>query len=263
MKRLALMLATVLVALSSCKTTKKIVYFQDIERWEEAVPTQAVQILTFQPGEKLSIITSSARSPELAQQFNLPVVAQQAGSATRTSSNNQIALYTVDEKGDIDFPVIGKVHVQGLTRFQVAQKIQSTLRAGQLNDAVVTVESYDKYVTILGEVAKPGRVNITNDHLTILEALGLVGDLTIQARRDRILVLRQEGSMSKTYYVDIRSKDLLTSPVYNLQQNDVVVVEPNKVRAGQSTYNANNVRSIATWLSISSVLISVAILVFK
>lgn len=258
-----LMLAIALVSLSSCKTTKKIVYFQDIEKWGETVPTQALQTLTFQPGDKISIIISSARSPELAQQFNLSIVATQVGAKSRTNTSNQLALYTVDEKGDIDFPVIGKIHVQGTTRFQVASKIQSLLRAGQLNDAVVTVECYDRYVTVLGEVGRPGRINMANDHLTILEALGEVGDLTIQARRDRILVLRQEGSVSKTYYVDIRTKDLLNSPVYNLRQNDVVIVEPNKVRSGQSTYNASNVRSIATWLSISSVLISVAILVFK
>lgn len=258
-----LMLAIALVSLSSCKTTKKIVYFQDIEKWGETVPTQALQTLTFQPGDKISIIISSARSPELAQQFNLSIVATQVGAKSRTNTSNQLALYTVDEKGDIDFPVIGKIHVQGTTRFQVAAKIQSLLRAGQLNDAVVTVECYDRYVTVLGEVGRPGRINMANDHLTILEALGEVGDLTIQARRDRILVLRQEGSVSKTYYVDIRTKDLLNSPVYNLRQNDVVIVEPNKVRSGQSTYNASNVRSIATWLSISSVLISVAILVFK
>lgn len=174
-----------------------------------------------------------------------------------------MSLYTVDANGDIDFPVIGKVHVQGLSRFQVATKIQNTLRAGQLNDAVVTVECYDRYVTILGEVKQPGRISIKGDHLTILEALGEAGDLTIQGRRDRILILRQEGSVSKTYYADIRSKDLLNSPVYNLQQNDVVVVEPNKVRSDQSTYNASYLRSVGTWMSISSFLMSIAILVFK
>lgn len=262
MKRLLLMLATALVVFTSCKTTKKVVYFQDIEKWGETVPTQTVKSLTFQPGDKLSVVTSSARSPELAYQFNLPIVTSQAGATTR-SSYNQVSLFTVDAHGDIDFPVIGKVHVQGLSRFQVATKIQNMLRAGQLNDAVVTVECYDQYVTILGEVKNPGRISIKSDHLTILEALGEAGDLTIQGRRDRILILRQEGSVSKTYYVDIRSKDLLNSPVYNLQQNDVVVVEPNKVRSDQSTYNASNVRSIGTWLSISSLLMTLAVLIFK
>ena len=90
-----------------------------------------------------------------------------------------------------------------------------------------------------------------------------MGDLTIQARRDRILVMRQEGDETKSYYVDIRSKDIMNSPAYNLRQNDIIVVEPNPMRIGQSTYNENSVRQISTWLSVSSVLISIAILIFK
>jgi polysaccharide export outer membrane protein len=123
------------------------------------------------------------------------------------------------------------------------------------------VNTYDQYLTVLGEVKTPGRVAINKDNITILEAIGQVGDLTIQGRRDQILVIRQEGNESKTYYVDLRSKDLLSSPVYNLKQNDVVYVQPNKVKQGQSTNNDNSVRSISTWLSISSLLTSIAILI--
>ncbi len=125
------------------------------------------------------------------------------------------------------------------------------------------MSAYDQFITVLGEVKNPGRVSVNRDNITLLEAIGQCGDLTIQARRDRILVLRQENGLTKTYYVDIRSKDLLNSPVYNLHQNDVVVVEPNKVRQGQSTNNDNSVRSISTWLSVSSVLISLGILIFR
>lgn len=261
MKKLLLILATVLVAFSSCKTQEKILYFQDLQQ-NETIRTQALQTLTFQPGDKLSVIVSSARSPELAQQFNLPIVSTQAGSA-KSSSSNQLALYTIDDKGDIDFPVLGKLHLQGLTRSQVADKIQNMLRSGLANDAVVTITAYDQYVTVMGEVSNPGRISITNEHLTILEALGQVGDLTIQGRRDRILVIRQEGGSSKSYYVDLRSKDIFNSPVYNLRQNDVIYVEPNKMRTAQSTNNGNSVRSISTWLSISSFLLSLGILIFK
>jgi len=261
MKKLMLIFATVLVAFSSCKTAEKVLYFQDVNN-AESIPAEAVQALTFIPGDKLSVIVSSARSPELAQQFNLPIVSTQAGMASKASSN-QVALYIVDDKGDIDVPVIGKVHVLGLTRSQATDRIQALLRAGQLNDAVVTITAYDQFVTVIGEVKSPGRINITNEHLTLLEALGQVGDLTIQARRDRILVLRQEGDACKSYYVDLRTKDLLNSPVYNLRQNDVVIVEPNRMRIGQSTYNDNTVRSISTWLSICSLLFSIGVLVFK
>ena len=213
-------------------------------------------------GDKVSIIVSSSATPEIAQQFNLPIVTVQAGSAARTYSN-QIALYTLDEQGCVDIPTLGRVKIGGLTRSDAAVKIQDMLRQGQLRDGIVTVSAYDQFITVLGEVKNPGRVSVNRDNITLLEAIGQCGDLTIQARRDRILVLRQENGLTKTYYVDIRSKDLLNSPVYNLHQNDVVVVEPNKVRQGQSTNNDNSVRSISTWLSVSSVLISLGILIFR
>ncbi len=191
------------------------------------------------------------------------MVTLQAGSTNRSYSN-QISVYVVDERGNIDIPTLGRVKVEGLTRSEVSDKVQNLLREGRLlSDAVVTVSSHDQYVTVLGEVKTPGRLNITRDNITILEALGQAGDLNIQARRDRIKVFRQEGNESKTYFVDIRSKDLMNSPVYNLKQNDVVYVEPNKVRIGQYTNNDNSVRSISTWLSVSSVLISLGILIFR
>ena len=99
--------------------------------------------------------------------------------------------------------------------------------------------------------------------MTLLEALGAAGDLTIQARRDRVLVMRQSGNETQSYYVDLRSKDVFNSPVYNLRQNDYIYVEPNQVRISQSTYNENSFRQVSTWVSISSLLISLGILIFK
>ena len=254
-------LAVALLVLSSCKTREKVLYFQNLEN-SEVVPVQSIQPLTYVPGDKLSVIVTSSATPSLAQQFNLPIVTTQAGS-TSLSYSNQIALYTVDENGCIDIPTLGRVEIKGLTRSKAAQLIQDKLRADQLRDAVVTVNSFDQYITVLGDVNHPGKVTINKDNLTILEAIGQAGDLNMTARRDRIAVIRQEGGEAKTYYVDIRSKDILNSPVYNLRQNDVVYVEPNKVKMGQSTNNDNSVRSISTWLSVSSVLISLGILIFR
>lgn len=160
-------------------------------------------------------------------------------------------------------PTLGRINLKGLTRSEAAAKIQEQLRDGQLRDGVVTVTAYDQYVTIMGEVTKPGRVNINHDNMTILDAIGQAGDLTIQGCRENIKVIRQEGGETKVYYVDLRSKDVFSSPVYNLQQNDIVYVSPNKVKMGQSTNNDNSVRSISTWLSVSSVLISLGILIFR
>lgn len=260
-KTLLALLATVIFMLSSCATKEKVLYFQDITT-SDAIPVLAQSPLRYIPGDKVSVVVSSSATPEIAQRFNLPLVTIQAGSATKGQSN-QIAIYTIDEAGCIDIPVLGRTKIGGLTRSEAADAIQSALRAGHLLDAVVTVNSYDQYVTVLGEVKQPGRISINRDNMTLLEAIGQVGDLTIQARRDCIRVIRQEGEQTRTYFVDLRSKDLFTSPAYHLQQNDVVYVEPNKVRMGQSTNNDNSLRSISTWLSISSFLTTLSILIFN
>ena len=262
MNRFFLVLVAVLLTLSSCKTREKILYFQDIENGS-VIPTQTIQPLTFQPGDKLTVIVSSSATPQLAVQFNLPLVTIQAGTANIHSSSQQMAIYTIDENGCIDIPTLGRTKISGLTRSETAAKIQSILRDGKLRDAVVTVNSYDQYITILGEVRTPGKQTITKDRLTIIEALGAAGDLTIHGCRDNILVLRQEGSETKSYYVDLRSKDVMNSPVYNLRQNDVVYVQPNKVKMGQSTNNDNSLRTIGTWISIASFLMSLGVIVLK
>lgn len=254
MNRFFLVLVAVLLTLSSCKTREKILYFQDIENGS-VIPTQAIQPLTFQPGDNLTVIVSSSATPQLAVQFNLP-------TSTSTGSQ-QMVVYTIDENGCIDIPILGRTKISGLTRSETAAKIQSILRDGKLRDAVVTVNSYDQYITILGEVNKPGKQTITKDRLTIIEALGAAGDLTIHGCRDNILVLRQEGNETKSYYVDLRSKDVMNSPVYNLRQNDVVYVQPNKVKMGQSTNNDNSLRTIGTWISITSFLMSLGVIVLK
>ena len=261
MNKFLLVLVAVLLALSSCKTREKVLYFQDIENGA-VTPTQAIQPLTFQPGDQLTIVVTSSATPQLAVQFNLPIVTTQAGTNSQGGSQ-QIALYTIDENGCIDIPTLGRTKVSGLTRSEAAAKIQSILRDGKLRDAVVTVNSYDQYITILGEVKNPGKQTITKDRLTIIEAIGAAGDLTIHGCRDNILVLRQEGTETKSYYVDLRSKDVMNSPVYNLRQNDVIYVQPNKVKMGQSTNNDNSLRTIGTWISIASFLMSLGVIVLK
>lgn len=260
MKKNIFLLFVAILTIASCKTKEKIIYFQDITPDSVAttvIPTQQ-SVLKLVPGDKIGITVTSAATPELAVRYNLST-----GSSYSSTSNADNMRYTIDENGNVDVPGIGRVQVGGLTRAEAASRIQAKFRDGVLNDAVVTVAAYNQYITVLGEVARPGLQEITRDKMTILEAIGRAGDLTITGRRDCIRVLRQEGSVTKTYFVDLRSKDLFNSPVFNLQQNDVVYVEPNKVRMGQSTNNDNSVRNISTWLSVTSVLTSIAILIFR
>lgn len=258
MKKNLILLFIALLTMASCKTQEKIVYFQDTEA-NGTIETQKAIALKLIPGDKIGVNVTSATTPELAMRYNLT----QGNASTSATINANNYRYTLDENGNVDLPGIGRLKVSGLTRAEAASLIQAKYRDGIINDAVVTVSTYNQYVTILGEVKNPGQLEITRDNLNILEAIGRAGDLTITGRRNCVKVIRQEGNESKTYYVDLRSKDIFNSPVYNLQQNDVIYVEPNKMKSGQSTYNDNSIRSISTWLSISSFLTSLAILIFR
>lgn len=254
-----------LLILASCATTKDIAYFQDLEhgKGEEVLKTLGI---TVKPGDKLSIVINS-KDPLLADLFNLPIISHRVGYSQSSSLNQsqQISCYTVDKGGEIDFPVLGKVKVAGKNREDIAAFIKKELVSQNLvNDPVVTVEFANLYISVLGEVNKPGRYDIEQDQVTLLDAIGMAGDLTIFGKRTNIIVLRDENGKKVSYNVNLTSAyDLYASPAYYLQQKDVVYVEPNDTKARQSTVNGNNVRSTSFWISLASLLTSVAVLIFK
>ena len=220
--------------------------------------------ITIRPKDKLSILVNS-QDMRLTNLFNLPIVSQQVGLETSYGTNRGMSGYTVDSNGDIDFPVLGRIRIAGMTREQVAAHIKGELQSHDLvKDPVVTVEFMNLTVSVMGEVNKPGRYNIDKDNITILDALSQAGDLTIYGKREKVLVLRNEEGKQRVYGVNLCSGEhVYSSPVYYLQQGDVVYVEPNDTKARQSTVNGNNVRSTSFWISIASLLTSIAVLVFK
>lgn len=245
----------------SCNTYRKVNYLQDI------VPDKAERIainkgILIQPKDMISIVVSS-RNPELALIFNLPVISYQAGSEVVSGQGSQRLLgYVVDNDGYIDFPVLGLVKAAGLTRWELANEIKSMIIEGNyINDPVVTVEFMNFKISVMGEVTSPGTYNIEGDKITLLQALSLAKDLTIFGRRDNVSVIREQGDERIIYQVDLRSASIFESPAYYLQQNDIVYVEPNKVRAGQSTINENNIKSVSLWVSVGSFLTSLAVLI--
>ena len=251
-----------MLAVSSCSTPKQVTYFQDLPS-VDGQRIESVKEITVRPKDKISIIVN-CKSPELTALFNLPYVTQRLGENSRGSnatgySQGYISGYTVDDHGNIDFPVLGEISVTGMTRGEIASEIKRELRdQGQATDAVVTVDFMNLYYQVLGEVARPGRYAIDNDSMTILDAIGAAGDLTIYGRRDRVKVLRDENGKMRTYEVDLCSAaDLISSPVYRIRQNDIIYVDPNDVRARQSTVNGNNVRSTSFWISLTSLAASV------
>lgn len=246
----------------SCATPKDITYFQDLEGGNVLTPD--VQVIKIQPGDKISIITKS-KDPQLSELFNLSVTSYRVGSVTQSGYSQQISCFNVGNDGCVDFPVLGRIQVTGLTREQVAALIKQRLTDENLvKDPVVTVEFEDLHYSIMGEVTKPGLYSISRDKVTLLDALSQASDLTIYGRRDNVMVMRQAEDGQHVYRVNLNNgQELAESPAYYLQQNDVVYVEPNDTRKRQSTVNGNNVRSTSFWLSLASLATSVAVLVFR
>lgn len=249
-----------LFLLAGCASQKEIVYFQDVlENYEEVLQQGTdIRITT---DDLLSIMVNS-KNPELVQMLNMPMVAHQITASGYSSAQQKVLGYLVDKDGNIDFPQIGKMNVLGLTRYELSDKIKQTLIAkGLVNDPIVTVQFLNFKVSVIGEVNRPGEYDVVSDRITILDALSRAGDLTIYGRRDNVKIIREENGKRIIATVDLRSKELLNSPYFYLKQNDVVYVEPNKARAGQREINQN--RSISTFSSIISVMISIAVLIFK
>lgn len=251
--------------LCSCSVAKQVPYFQDILSDSTLAIIPAPETIVLQPQDKISILVNS-RDIQLMTLFNLPVIQKYiGGDVPAGTNNNQLAGYTIDRNGDIDFPVLGKLHLAGMTREQAAAYIKDRLVSENLiKDPVVTVEYMNLTVAVMGEVNKPGRYNIDKDQITILDAISMAGDLTIYGLREHVTVMRQDGSKQQIYEVNLTSaKDVFSSPVYYLQQNDVIYVEPNKMRANQATVNGNSFLSSSFWVSVASLLVSLGVLIFN
>lgn len=211
------------------------------------------------PDDLLSIMVNS-KDPELALPFNLPMVTYQLGTNQGASGQQRVLSYLVNAQGDIDFPILGKIRVEGMTRDQLSEYIKNRLISEDLiKDPIVTVQFLNFKVSVMGEVLRPGSFNMNSDRITLLEALSMAGDLTIYGRRDRVAVIREENGERTVLYHDLRNSDIFNSPCYYLQQNDIVYVEPNKAKAQQSKINQNN--SASVWLTAVSVLATITSLI--
>ena len=253
-------LVALALLVSSCASTKDIAYFQNkMVNQPEKIDKHAGIVI--QPKDMLSIVVSS-RNPELVAMFNLPVISYQAGGEVSLNTAQQRLMgYVVDEEGFIDFPVLGKLNIVGKTRWEVAELVKNKLiQEGYLSDAVVTVEFLNFKISVLGEVASPGTFSIEGDKVTVLQAISLARDLTIFGRRDNVSVIREQDGKRTIYEINLTDVDLFKSPAYYLQQNDIVYVQPNDIKARQSTTDDKTLRIASIGLSSGSLLISVVTL---
>ena len=210
---------------SACSSPRQVVYFQDLRPGETEIAMSAASEIRLRPEDKVSIIVNS-RDPQLTNLFNLPYVSKQLGAVSGSSGSNQgVSGYTVDDQGEIDFPVLGKLYIAGMKRQEVAEFIKNKLIAANLvKDPIVTVEFQNLCISVLGEVNNPGRYAIDRDNMTLLDVLSQAGDLTIQGERQHVYVLRTQGNKQTSYEVNLCSlDDLQASPAYYVQQGDVVV----------------------------------------
>ena len=272
--RITQFLAIALVAmLYACGTPKDIEYFQDAAVLN-GMAVQAEQQLRLRPEDKINIVVNSS-NPMLEHQFTLTTmspaytlgtaVTPQTTAGKNSSSYGQMVAYTVDEQGTIDFPVLGKISVGGKTRKEVAQYIQDRLIARELvSDPIVTVEYVNMGINVMGEVNKAGHLDITQDHFTVIDALASAGDLTINGNRRNVLVSRQVDGENQVYQLDLTNmQQVLNSPAYYLQQNDLVYVAPSNKRKREANATGNTFNNPSIWISIASLLTTITALILK
>ena len=248
---------------TSCVPQKNLLYLQGSEVLQETpqyIGDDEFE-LTIQPDDQLSIAIAS-KDEELIAPFNTKTYIGMGNRTGSLSSQGGLSYFHVDNSGMIDFPILGKIHVKGKNRKEVEELIEEMLIDGNhIKDPQVSVKIMSFKVNILGEVRSPGVQQITGERLTIMEAIGMAGDLLPTAKRKNVLVLREENGYRHTYHVDLTSsKDVLNSPVYYLQQNDVIYVEPNKSIGIRGSSTLTTITTfggvIAMILSLASIIIS-------
>ncbi|MDR2131703.1 MAG: polysaccharide biosynthesis/export family protein [Odoribacteraceae bacterium] len=240
-----LLIATFLFA--ACGNSKQIVYFQDIDNARPALhdtPYEAV----IRPNDNLHITVTSPVQPQAIDMFN---------TLNNTANANMQALaiqgYIVDNEGNINFPGLGKVHLGGLTKNAAIDSLQKQISKYVTDPVTVNIRFLNYRITVLGEVNRAGTYIVENEKITLLEALGLAGDLTIYGKRNNVLIYREVDGKLHFHRVDLTSSKLFESDYFFLQQNDLIYVQPNKAKTGSSIYNQN----ISVGMSLLSILVSV------
>ena len=262
MKTKTLIPAFSLLMLMSCKTTtNNITYFQDLDNQMPTITEQSVNYTPrIAPDDQLSI-TVSGTDPNAVAAFNMPLASYLAPGETNVTSTPVLHTYLVNSRGEIDFPVLGKIQVANMTRSELTDMMTEKISA-YVKSPIVTIQIRNFKVSVLGEVNKPGTVNVPNERLSVLDALGMAGDLTIYGNRTNVLLIRDNNGQKEYHRFDLTSSETLTSPYYYLQQNDVLYVEPNKARKGNAKYSQSgqfNVSLASTIISALSVLASLGI----
>lgn len=256
MKSFKLLVVAAAVLLASCGTQKKsILYLQDaVADQPETIVNQYE--LKIKPSDILGV-TVNSRYAELAAPFNLSSITFQ-NATTGKATGNQAQGQVVDDAGFISMPVLGKIKAAGLTRSELAADIEQRLiTGGHIKDPVVNIQFLNFKINVLGEVSRPGEFAINSDRVTLFDALSMAGDITDYGVKERITVIREQNGQRTIGYLDATSTDVFKSPYYYLQQNDIIIVDPDEIKQTNATVNQKGRNTLSTVTSIVSILVTV------
>jgi polysaccharide export outer membrane protein len=257
---LPVVVATLIMVFGSCSSTKNVAYFQN----SDSINLDSSKVLydaRIMPKDVLTI-TVSTTDADAAIPFNMTVPTPMTQGQRSSYSQALLQSYLVDNEGNVDFPIVGNLHVGGLTKSEAEKMIKAKIKPymNAKENPIVTVRMTNYKISVIGEVSHPGMYTVGNEKISILEALALAGDLTIYGMRNNVKLIREDATGKKSIHeLNLNDANLINSPYYYLQQNDVVMVTPNKVKAQNSS-----VGSMTTlWFSATSILISLTSLLYN
>lgn len=258
--------AVIALMLCSCATRKdNVTYFQDVFALDDSVwNNQHTEVVRIHKNDELSIIVNAV-DPTAAAAFNKVTISRQGVGDTNLNTVPSLQTYLVNQRGEIEFPVLGTIHAQGKTALELQDELAERIKE-YVKDPIVSVTILGFSVTVLGEVASPGISYLDGNRATLLDAIGRRGDLTIYGQRDNILLIRENEGKREIHKIDLTSADFIRSPYYYVQQNDVIYVMPNESKKDTSKYNSlksYNISLVGTIVSCVSVLASLAIAIWK
>lgn len=241
--------------MGSCASSKKVAYFQNIDTLNLSA-SRGLYDAKIMPKDMLTI-TVITTNPDASVPFNLSVNNTVGTGGQLSTGGGMLQGYLVDNEGFINFPIVGKIHVEGLTKTQCENLIKSKVKPylNAQENPIVTVRMSSYRVTVIGEVGNPQVVPVTTEKMSIVEALATAGDLSIYGRRDNVLLIREDSTGEKhAHRLDLNDANIINSPYYYLQQNDIVYVQPNSIKAQNSS-----IGSMTTlWISFMGIVTSVA-----
>ncbi len=251
-----IMVVTVILMMVGCGSSKEVAYWQNIDSISLAA-SKGLFDAKIMPKDELTILVQTT-DPLTSEPFNLR-------STGQTSSKNQITGYLVDNDGMINFPIVGKIHVAGLTKTECEDLIKSKIQPylARTENPLVSVRTSSYRITVIGEVNRPGVIPVATEKISLVEALAEAGDMTIYGKRDNVLLVREDKSGEKhKVRLNMNDANIINSPYYYLQQNDIVYVEPHKVKA-RNTFFGSNTSIFYSVIGITTSLVSLLITVLR